>query len=104
MKRINDRTIAGTDASGGAGSQAELKTVSAQGADGTSVGTGRGAARSRGGGADAAGMTEASGPGAGRVLAETPRTQCARTVVGIADVGRIRGCASLRGVPWVPRL
>ena len=48
MKRINALTIAGTDPSGGAGIQADLKTFSALGAYGTSVVTGLVAQNTRG--------------------------------------------------------
>ena len=45
MKRINALTIAGTDPSGGAGIQADLKTFSALGAYGCSVITALGGAK-----------------------------------------------------------
>lgn len=48
MKRINALTIAGTDPSGGAGIQADLKTFSALGAYGTSVVTALVAQNTRG--------------------------------------------------------
>lgn len=47
MKRINALTIAGTDPSGGAGIQADLKTFSALGAYGCSVITALAALRPR---------------------------------------------------------